>query len=241
MNATTHENEAELEKLLGPRGSDPGAAPFDVDAMFAEMERDIAADEGRVLSRIRQQPTWRRQALAFASFVVVVLATVFGMPGGALATFPVWILAVQAVSLTVLFGLALVVALRPPHLPSLPPRQGWALSGAAIVATAALALVPSFAEAGLYPTDDMAYWKHTLPCLLWGLLVGLPIYGVLRVLDRGNPLGRLLAASAAGLAANVMLQLHCAMGDLGHLLGGHALVLVIYVAGVAATERVVGR
>lgn len=257
MTTTSHADPAdlspedldELGALLGPRvdprASDPrasenGAPPFDVDAVFAQVEQRIEADQRHASSRLREQPTWRRRLLALLAFLVVVATATAASPGRALTTLPAWVIAVQALSLTVLFVLALTVALRPPHLPALAPRRAWLLSGASILATLALALVPGLAHVGFYPDADASYWSHTLPCLLWGLLVGLPIYGALRVLDRGNPLGRLLAALAAGLAANVMLQLHCAMGDLGHILGGHALVLLIYIAGIAATERVVG-
>jgi len=62
-----------------------------------------------------------------------------------------------------------------------------------------------------------------------------------RLLDRGAHAGlgrRLLAAAAAGLAADLALELHCPIDDPGHLLAGHAAVGVALAAACALLRRV---
>ena len=60
-----------------------------------------------------------------------------------------------------------------------------------------------------------------LRCLLIGSAVAAGMYAVLRGLDRGGSRRLLLMAACAGLAANLMLQLHCPKTAPLHLLLGH--------------------
>ena len=59
-------------------------------------------------------------------------------------------------------------------------------------------------------------------CMGVGLLLGIPVYALLRLVDRGNALGNLVAAAAAGVAGNFVLKAHCAIPGTSHELLGHA-------------------
>jgi hypothetical protein len=60
-----------------------------------------------------------------------------------------------------------------------------------------------------------------------GSAVAAGIYAVLRGLDRGGTRRLPLMAACAGLAANLMLQLHCAVTAPTHLMLGHLGVVVV--------------
>ena len=80
------------------------------------------------------------------------------------------------------------------------------------------------------------------PCMYLGLLLGIPVYAVLRLVDRGSPLSSVLAASTAGLLANLVLQVHCPVTSVGHRLVGHASIGPILLACLGAAvlfERIV--
>jgi hypothetical protein len=72
-----------------------------------------------------------------------------------------------------------------------------------------------------------------LRCHLAGATIALPsvLCGLLALRD-GRRQGALLAAAAAGLLANAALLLDCASVEVGHLLAGHATIVVTYLAGV---------
>jgi hypothetical protein len=74
-------------------------------------------------------------------------------------------------------------------------------------------------------------------CMGFGLLLGVPVYALLRLVDRGNAFGSLIAASAAGLAGNFVLKAHCAIETTGHVLLGHASVAVLFVVGLGLVHR----
>ena len=52
-----------------------------------------------------------------------------------------------------------------------------------------------------------------MACLSVGLLFGIPIYGLLRLLDRGSRISALIASLAAGLTGNMAIHLKCALNN----------------------------
>ena len=83
----------------------------------------------------------------------------------------------------------------------------------------------------------MPLMRHASPCMIYGFVFGLPVYGALRFLDPGSShAARIIAACAAGLAGNMVLELHCPMGGSTHLMAGHASIIVVYVLGVFLIE-----
>ena len=75
-------------------------------------------------------------------------------------------------------------------------------------------------------------------CMGAGLLLGVPVYALLRLVDRGNAFGSLVAASAAGLAGNFVLKAHCSVPGTSHELMGHASVALVFVLGMGLVHRV---
>ena len=74
-------------------------------------------------------------------------------------------------------------------------------------------------------------------CMGVGLLLGIPVYGLLRLVDRGNALGNLVAAAAAGVAGNFVLKAHCSIAGTTHELFGHASVALVFVVGLGLVHR----
>ncbi len=215
-----------LEEMAGP----PIVPPPDMDALFRSVESRVRQGESGARGFFRSRSTVARRLLALSAFAVVALIAALAMPPpdwSSLAT-PRSIAAFAA--LATLLAICLGVALRPLHAPALTVWQGVLLAKAAVVATVVLALVPVSSRAA---GDALV---PVMPCMMTGLLLGIPVYAVARVLDRGTFLGPLLAASAAGLAGNFALQIHCPAGDVMHNIEGHASVAAIFVLGVAAVE-----
>jgi hypothetical protein len=74
-------------------------------------------------------------------------------------------------------------------------------------------------------------------CMGVGLLLGVPVYALLRLVDRGNALGSLVAAAAAGVAGNFVLKAHCSIAGTSHELLGHASVALVFVVGLGLVHR----
>ena len=124
---------------------------------------------------------------------------------------------------------------RPLHRPALDGWRRVAFPALCVVATFGLVLIPGLvgrAGSGV----ETGLLAHATPCATYGFALGLPVYALLRLLDRGDSLGRLHAACAAGLAGNVVLELHCPIAGNPHRIVGHAMVLVIYVGGMMLVE-----
>ena len=141
-------------------------------------------------------------------------------------------------SLVVLLGLSLHNALRPMHYPAAPAWQRGGIVALTLAATGAIAL---FAPAHGVVEASESFMSHVSPCLFLGLLVGLPVYLLLRLLDRGSTAAGLIAACAAGLMGNLVLSLHCPRNDAEHLMAAHFAVALLFVVGFGAAHWVVER
>lgn len=223
-----------LEPLLGPP-SEPPLGAEELDALFAGVGARVDAAERSPGYRLKTQPTSVRRALGLTVFLGIVGMTAVLRPRADLADLPTHLLAAYIVSLSVLVIAATTLALRPIHRPAIEGPRRWVLPGICLATTFGLVLVPGLAEMGAPPLPGATVF-HAGPCFAYGFLMGLPVYAVLRLLDRGDTLGRVHAACAAGLVGNVALELTCATGGAPHMLAGHAAVLAFYVLGVIALE-----
>jgi hypothetical protein len=130
---------------------------------------------------------------------------------------------------------AMLMVTRPVHLPELPRWQALCVVCVAIGATVLAAFWP-------YPAAQAAAHEHgggvmAGVCMGVGLLLGVPVYALLRLVDRGNAFGSLVAAAAAGLAGNFVLKAHCSVPGTSHELFGHASVAVLFVLGLGLVHR----
>lgn len=209
-----------------PRGS--------LAALEAEVERDLARETG-VLAWMRSRGRAFRLAVVVTVLALEVMAVLAWSPrpelGGA---------APARLLLTVaFFGVLLVAAawhaLRPLYLPPAPSWVARSLVVLGVLAPAAAALLPG--AGGVVPTSFLA---PAAGCLALGTMLGGALLVIARALDRGGSAalsGALLAAAAAGLAGNLLLGLHCPVGDSAHVLVAHAGVVVVLLAGCVIVVR----
>ncbi|MBX3270572.1 MAG: DUF1109 family protein [Sandaracinaceae bacterium] len=217
----------DLERRLAEaREADALPAGVELDAMLGEVERSLREADGSWLFRVRSLATGARRAIALgAAATVVALGASVGLRAD-LASAPVGYLAVGVVAGAALLAVCLTLALRPLCAPPLPRGLRGALAAVSLAATAALALLtPAGAVAG---REGLV--EHATPCAAYGLLLGLPVYAVLRVLDRGGAGAALVASCAAGLTGHLVLTLHCPRTDPAHLMAGHFAVVLLFVA-----------
>lgn len=205
--------------------------------MFAAVEARIRDAETRPSFWLRTRSTFaRRGAAALAALVVVIVVGVILTRRDFACVDPLH-LRIAVAALAALLGLSLHHALRPLHRPP--------LSGAARAATVVLSLAATFVLARVPPEQarfapgDEALLSHVSRCLFYGLFMGVPIDLVLRLLDRGSSTSALLAACAAGAAGNLVLTLHCPSADTTHLMLGHFLVAVLFVASLGLVHAFV--
>ena len=204
----------------------PGAQNGDLEQMFAQVCGQCADEDKSVGGFLRSRPTAIRRLIAFIAFagILVVAVLTKPLPDGAITG--AWI--ASSAAFVALLVVTLFAAIRPLYVATLPRTTGYLLGALTIAATVAAALLP-LADAHASSGGSL---PHPSVCLGMGLLIGLPVYALLRIIDRGNPLGGLVAAAAAGLGGNLFLQMHCPTGDSTHLLMGHATVAIMFVMGL---------
>lgn len=229
------EPEPELAFLEGVE-AEPSLDPAELDALFAEVRKQVDESGARPLSRLAEQPTSRRRLFGLLCFGLI-LAGLGTLPAG----YSPGALAIVVGSFGALLVAAVLVAFRPIYVPALSPVWKVGLCVAAVAAAFIIALVPELHGHATEAVPEGSFLAHALPCMSFGLLAGLPGYVFLRLLDRGAPFGRVLAGAAAGLAGNTVLELRCAIGSTEHLVLGHAMVVVLFIAGVVLLERLVVR
>ncbi len=202
--------------------------------MFSEVKARCDRSDRTIAGFLRSRSTGVRRLIVFAVFAALAIVGWFAFPlvdeHG--RTGP-WI--VSLVSFCILMVLAMMMVTRPVHLPALPRWQTWLLVGGAVAATIIAAFWPlPAAHAGLevHGSDPMAG-----VCMGVGLLLGIPVYALLRLVDRGHAFGSLVAAAAAGVAGNFVLKAHCAVPGTAHELLGHASVAILFVVGLGLVHR----
>jgi hypothetical protein len=125
---------------------------------------------------------------------------------------------------------------RPVHLPAIPRWQSLCLVCVAVAATVVATFWP-VPPALAATTHGHGGGFIAGVCMGVGLLLGVPVYALLRLVDRGNALGNLVAAAAAGLAGNFVLKAHCSIAGTSHELLGHASVAFVFVVGLGLVHR----
>jgi len=225
----------EIVVSLRELGELEGAADSErVDRMFASIERRCEKSDKTLPGFVRSRSTVLRR------LIVLAVLAVLGIMG--FSMFPLAGESVRGsrwfVPLAGLFALLLVAAMmvtRPVHKPAF---RRWHVACLACVAIGATVLV-AFWPGGSAQAAAAGEGAGRLAgaCMGMGLLLGVPVYALFRLVDRGNALGALIAASAAGLAGNFALEAHCPVGTTEHILLGHASVAALFVLGVGLVHH----
>ncbi|MFK7991011.1 MAG: NrsF family protein [Sandaracinaceae bacterium] len=223
-----------LEGWLADVRDDEETPDLDLDAMLTSVKGDIAEAEQKKSFWFKTRPTWVRRAVALGAALTMVMVGGIRALRDDLSEVPVATMALAVGGLAVLLGLSVHQALRPIHQ----PRSRWVH-----VALIGLTLGCTFLLAVLSPhqAHDESFLSHVSPCIFYGLFMALPVYLVIRLLDRGASTGALLAACAAGLLGNLVQQLHCPRSDMGHLMASHFGLVVLFVAGLGMVHVITGR
>ena len=232
----------ELERWLKEARELEEAAPVPgLDGMLVDVEKKLEQADRSWMFWLKSRASWMRRVIAFtATGLVVLLAGALTLRSN-IGELPAAWLALTLGSLGLLLGVSVYCGLRPLHRPPLPRWLRVGVIGGTLLATAALALfAPQAGLAGGFAGEG-SLLAHATPCFFYGLLVGLPVFLVLRLLDRGGSTLALVAACAAGLTGNLVLELHCPRNDVGHLVVGHFGVALVFVAGLALIHWLIGR
>jgi drug/metabolite transporter (DMT)-like permease len=195
-----------------------------LDALYADVRARIERDDEAPGAGLRALSTARRRALAACALGL------FGVLGGVMLARPHLAarspgpLAATLGLLCVLSFASAMLCLRAAHRPPLPAwaTAAWVLT--AVVTASAVLLASSAPQSGVAATAP-----GSLPCLAVGLMLGLPVYFVLRLLDRGGTPHAVAGALAAGLVAVLLLELHCPVRAPIHLMVGHVGVVLAFV------------
>jgi hypothetical protein len=241
MTEESQTRDPELDGLLAAAG-DGGAelSKSELEAMFESVEERVSATRGNPLHWLRSRSTLLRRVLALGSFFVIFAVIGGVMPAGDWAKLATAEIVLALISLFVLLVASLMVAMRPLHQPELPKSRLLGLAIGSVLATFVLA-VTVHGPSGDAHAHAGSLISGATPCMYFGLLVGIPVYGMARLLDRGTYLGPLLAAAAAGLTGNFMLQMRCPISDPLHNVVGHASVALIFVGGILLLESLFRR
>jgi len=207
-----------------------------IDRMFAEMKARCDRSDHSIRGFLRSRSTLARRLIVLGVFSMLAIVGWFAFPlVDDQARTMQW--TASLVTFSVLLLIAMFMVTRPVHLPALPHWQSVCLVCIALGASVVAAFWPSgAAEAATQaPTGSIMAGV----CMGAGLLLGIPVYALLRLVDRGNALGSIVAAAAAGLAGNFVLKAHCSVPGTSHELLGHASVAVLFVVGLGLVHRFV--
>lgn len=216
------------------RAVDAGHGAADLDGMYAAVSADLARESGlRGWLRARSTVVRGVGALGLVAVLCAVVALGFARPD--LGSYPLPRLALSVSAMASLMIASLALALRPLQRPALPSWAAKAAVGGSLLVLAALYLLAPL-EAPSTALDS-ATLRPALGCLGVGLLLGVPIYGALLLLDRGGSPRALPMAIAAGLAANLVLHIHCPSAEPTHLMLGHFGAAALLLAAIALQVR----
>ncbi len=220
-----------LRELDAVEVADDGAA---LDRMFGELKAECDKSDRTVTGFLRSRSTMARRLIVLTVFSVLAIIGWYAFPlVGDQARTAQW--AVSLTAFCVLLLLSMFMVTRPVHLPALPRWQSMCLACVAVGATVVAAFWPH--PAAQAATLNPSSGTMAGACMGIGLLLGIPVYALLRLVDRGNALGSLVAAAAAGVAGNFVLKAHCSIAGTSHELLGHASVALVFVLGLGLVHH----
>jgi hypothetical protein len=201
--------------------------------LFNAVERDLQ-DEVGLHARLRALPSWARATALVAIGVALFAFQLFFDMRSDLGAYGLDVFG----AVTLLLGAGLVWgALRLVRGVSRPARGEVAL---AVVLLALPLLVTFVVPLGSLYDDPESTWGSPADCFNYGAALVLPIVALAWLFERRDriPVAALVSAGAlAGVAANLLLNAHCASVHLGHLLLGHASIGIAWALGLLLVSR----
>ena len=227
------------ERLRGLAG--PGETRSEtLDRVYEGLRTECERSDKSVSGYLRSRSTTVRRLIVLIAFAVILFVAIENFP---MVEEPArtarW--TVTLIAYGVLLVLTLLVATRPLQLPALSRWKTNCVICVAVGATILAAVLPSSGAEAVGSTGGHEHGAGLMfaSCMGLGLLFGVPIYALLRMFDRGNTFGALIAAAAAGLAGNLLLKMHCPVDTTAHVLMGHSSVALLYVAGLGLVHRLI--
>ncbi|HKU43634.1 MAG TPA: hypothetical protein VJR89_35995 [Polyangiales bacterium] len=215
------------------------AAGLDLERLQAELQNELARERGPI-AWLRSRSTPLRGMLAGGAVAAIVLATMALRLRPDYAAYPEGRMLAVLGLIAALIVVDLILTLWPLQLPAAPRWLARAAVVAAPLGLFVLYMLPpphtGHPRTSLPAGFEPAFWAAAR-CLLLGSAVAAALYALLRGLDRGGTQRLLLMAACAGLAANLMLQLHCPVSAPLHLLIGHLGVLGLIFAAARWLSR----
>ncbi len=222
-------------------GGDP-VAGVDFDKLHAELQGKLAQERG-FSAWLRSRSTPLRATLAGIVVGLLAVATMAVWLRPDFELYPAGRMNAVLASIAGLIVLDLILLLWPMQLPAAPR---WLMAAAVAGAPIGLffwysAPVAHLTHPRSVPSEDFRGWcVHVGRCLFYGSVVAGGVYALLRSLDRGGANRLLLMAACAGLAANLVLQLHCPQTTPSHLMIGHFGVIALCFGFAFWRERAAG-
>jgi hypothetical protein len=220
-----------LQEVQGPL-----PAPDD---LFATIEQDVRRERG-LAAWLRSLSTPARLAIAFGASSALLVAAYAWFVRPDLAVYPVGRMLAVILVAGGAVAASLLLALRPSHRPPPPSWAAPASAGLGLLGLVVVYMQPALPELdpAHAPASGLESALHqAAPCLGIGLLIAFALYALWSLLDRGGARRGLAAAAAAGLTANLALQLHCPITAPAHLLLGHLSVALVILAVALVARR----
>lgn len=219
------------ERLRGLSTEPTPLAPATAERIYDDVRAECDAEDAKWTGFVRSRSTTVRRGILGSVFLLLTVIAVglFPMVDPAQRTAAWWI------TLALYSGLIVTcvwAATRPLHVPPLSPSWVGTIVFLVLGACIGTAFVP-------FNPSAIAMGSMFGGCMGTGLLLGVPVFGLVRLFDRGNTFGALMAAAAAGLAGNLWLKANCPVDATAHVLLEHASVALIFVLGLLAIHRLI--
>jgi hypothetical protein len=207
----------------------------EVGDLFGAVERDLQGEVG-LHARLRSLPSRLRAAVLVAFGLGLAALQFLAEPRGDFDRYGLDVFA----GVSLVLGASLVWgALRLVRGVSVPARGEGRLAFSLLVLPALLSFVVPLGVLYDPPPPD---WASPFDCFSYGVALVVPLVALSWLFERRErmPLSALLVAGAvAGIAANLLLNAHCASVHLGHLLVGHASIGAAWAAVLGLVSRLV--
>lgn len=229
----------ERDAQLGRRLALAVGPAVDAGDLFALVDRDLAREVG-LRARLRALPTRVRGAILGVGVLLSLLVAVLllGWRGDFEQYSPALFWGVVA---TLVGGLSwgALRLVRGATAPLDVAERDRAVASSLLVLPALVALVAPLGAAHVASSglaeDSATAWSTAGTCFGFGAASVVPLLVLMWMLERRDsvPVAGLVSMGAlAGVAANLILHLHCASAHLGHLLLGHASIGLAWALGL---------